>query len=367
VFCHIYFYLRKNLNSNKTGQTILQIFMNKDLETKKLEKLFSTDGGLRSHISKLIENKIFYDRLKSLEDNWIIFKDVLLSIGILVGDILAIHDIIKKTPTQDVEVKTVKMKNKKSCFRNFFINTYLMFTIDEKEGSFIVVDDSESKFELSILVIILIYSLLETIYLSVDEFETRVFEEGIKFGVMYQKRHNVKSDQYYMRCSFNRKQDPTGKLYNCEAFIYGSMSEGNISLRKINPEHTHQLMTSEAIKLKMSQMKKSIPEKIKEESYKLFINGESTTDIYNLLKKANYPQNDCPFKIDPLRNYLYNRNKEEKVNYENIFEMYEKLNSDQATTKLLKIKTFGEDNNDLRGLSFTFQEQIIYGNFFFQV
>lgn len=340
--------------------------MNYDSELKKLERLFSNDGGLRSLIPKLIENKAFYDRLKCLEENWLVFKDSLMAIGILVGDALAIYNLIKTTPKQDIEGKprTNKKKNQEKALNDsiYQFSNY-NYSLDGKEDTLVVVDDSENIFKLGIFANLIFDNILETTYSSLSEFETEVFNEGVKFGVLYQKHHCAKSMQFYMRCSFHRKQDPSGVKYNCGAYIYGSMFEDKISIKKIKPYHTHHLMTSEAIKLKMGQMKKFIPDKIKEEAYRLFINGESINDIYNLLKKTNYPQNDCPFTIDPMRNYLYNRNRQEFITYENISQMYEKLKSDQGITKLLALKTFG-DNENLRGLSFTFHEQISYGKIF---
>jgi len=87
--------------------------MNFDTEVKKFEKLFSNDGSLRSQIDKLVKNKVFYDRLKNLEEDWTIFKDVLLSIGFIIGDVLTIHHLIKSTPRSEVEVKALKEKNQR--------------------------------------------------------------------------------------------------------------------------------------------------------------------------------------------------------------------------------------------------------------
>jgi len=165
-----------------------------------------------------------------------------------------------------------------------------------------------------------------------------------------------------MRCSFHRKKNPEGKYYNCKAFIYGLKSEEKITIKKIQSNHSHFLMTTEAIKIKLNQMQISIPEKVREDAYRLFINGESITDIYNLIKKSFFAEQKCPFDITPLRNYLYNRNKQEYVNYNNVFEMYEKLKLDQGITKVLVVKTLG-DGPKLKGLSFTFREQQIGINF----
>ena len=167
-----------------------------------------------------------------------------------------------------------------------------------------------------------------------------------------------------MGCSFHRTKNPEGDYYNCGALVYGVISEGKYVIRKIISNHNHNLMTSEAIKIKLAQSQKLIPELIKDSSYRLFISGESTTDIFNLMKKAHYPENNCPFTIDPLRNYLYNRSNKESVNYENIIEIYEKLKTEQGASKFLLLKSYGEAEN-LKGLAFTFKEQIDYGIFFF--
>ena len=87
--------------------------MTLESEVKKLEKLFSTEAGLRSQIPKFIENKVFYQHLKSLEDNWPMFKDVLLSIGILLGDALAANHLVKTVPRHDVEGHIIKKKKNK--------------------------------------------------------------------------------------------------------------------------------------------------------------------------------------------------------------------------------------------------------------
>ena len=200
---------------------------------------------------------------------------------------------------------------------------------------------------------------------SVSEFESHIFNKSITFGIIYQKHHCETNNQFYMRCSFHRKQDPTGKKYQCGAFIFGQMLDNKISIQKIHSSHTHNLMTSEAIKLKLSQMNKSIPENIKEEAYRLFVSGESTSDIYNILKKSAFVNQNCPFSIDPLRNYLYNRNKNEHVDCDNISDMYAKFQSDSGVKKELIMKSFGETKN-LQGLSFTFKEQIDYGLSYFK-
>ena len=167
-----------------------------------------------------------------------------------------------------------------------------------------------------------------------------------------------------MRCSFHRKKDAEGKNYNCKALVYAVMSEGKLIIRKIQQYHTHSLMTSQAIKVKLGQSQKLIPETIRETSYRLFISGESTSEIYNLMKKTYFPETNCPFTIDPLRNYLYNKSKQECVNNENKPEIFQKFNSDERIKKFLVEQTFGE-NDDLKGLAFTFKEQIDYGNNYF--
>ena len=44
--------------------------------------------------------------------------------------------------------------------------------------------------------------------------------------------------------------------------------------------------------------------------------------------------------------------------------MYEKIKIDQGLTKILVMKTYG-DQDDMKGLSFTFKEQIDYGKISF--
>ena len=165
-------------------------------------------------------------------------------------------------------------------------------------------------------------------------------------------------------CSFHRKKDAKGKNYNCKALVYAVMSEGKLIIRKIQQYHTHSLMTLQAIKVKLGQSQTLIPEIIRETSYRLFISGESTSEIYNLMKKTYFHETNCPFTIDPLRNYLYNKSKQECVNYEKIHEIYQKFNCDEGIKKFLIVQTIGE-NDDLKGLAFTFKEQIDYGNNYF--
>ena len=201
---------------------------------------------------------------------------------------------------------------------------------------------------------------------KLEDFENQVKSRGETYGVIY-KNHKCKtSDQYYMRCSFFRKKNPQGDSYKCGAYIYASISNGKLTLKKINEKHSHHLLTSEAIKLILSQSKESIPPKCQEEAYKFFINGESTKDIYDIIKKANFPNDDCPFGRDPLKNYLYNRNKKDLVKYNDLFEIYEKMKNERGLTKVLETKTFKNGNN-LQGLSFTFSELIPYGMFFFLI
>lgn len=95
-------------------------------ETTKLEKLFAQHGCLRLHIPNLLQHRVFYSRLKQLKDNWKVFKDVLEGIGILVGDILLIYDLIKVVPENEVEVQIIKKKKCKGdngkyfCFNLYF-------------------------------------------------------------------------------------------------------------------------------------------------------------------------------------------------------------------------------------------------------
>jgi len=164
-----------------------------------------------------------------------------------------------------------------------------------------------------------------------------------------------------MRCSFFRKKDNNGSLYKCNAHIYGVISEGKCILKKIDDKHSHVLLTSEQIKFIKSQSKESIPMKCRDEAYSLFITGESTKMIYELIKKSNYPNGECPFGTSPLKNYLYNRNKKDSAKYNNLTDIYDKIKEEQGLTKTLLLKTYGPEE-DLKGLSFTFQEQINYGN-----
>ena len=166
-----------------------------------------------------------------------------------------------------------------------------------------------------------------------------------------------------MRCSFHRKKHPQGHLFNCQAFLYATIVNNKLVLKKLNPYHSHQLLTSEDIKLQLKQSRKSIPESIKAEAYKLFISGESCKDIFNLIKKSHYSNSNCPFAFDPLKNYLYDQNKNESVDYENISQIYKKLKEENDITKSLLMETLGEESG-LKALAFTFQEQVNYGNLF---
>jgi len=168
-----------------------------------------------------------------------------------------------------------------------------------------------------------------------------------------------------MRCNFHRKMHPQkNSLYNCGAYVYAAKIEGKFAIRILNSEHSHALLTCEEIGIQLSSTRKSIPENLKEEAYRLFLAGESEKDIYNLLKKNHYPNNNIPFTFEPLKNYLYNRNKKELISYKDIAGIYGQLKEEQGITKSLLIKTFGEEKN-LKALAFPFQEQVTYGNFFF--
>ena len=87
--------------------------MNQEAEVKKLEKIFSSDGRLRSLIPQMIENKLYYDRLRNLEGNWMAFKDALLGIGIRMGDILEIYQLVQTVPREEIEQCLTKNKKMK--------------------------------------------------------------------------------------------------------------------------------------------------------------------------------------------------------------------------------------------------------------
>ncbi len=152
-------------------------------------------------------------------------------------------------------------------------------------------------------------------------------------------------------------------LYDCKAPVYASKVGGKLTIKILNSGHSHALLASGEIRIQLSSTRKSIPENIKEEAYRLPQSGEPGKDIYNLIKKNHYPNNNIPFTFDPLKNYLYNRNKKESISYQDITEIYGRLKEEQGITKSLAMKTFGEESN-LKALAFTFHEQINYGKFF---
>ena len=100
-------------------------------------------------------------------------------------------------------------------------------------------------------------------FTSVQEFEEKTIEKGIALGVLYQQKHSKKSNQFYMRCSFHRKKHPQGHLFNCQAFLYATIVNNKLVLKKLNPYHSHQLLTSEDIKLQLKQSRKSIQNLLK--------------------------------------------------------------------------------------------------------
>jgi len=110
----------------------------------------------------------------------------------------------------------------------------------------------------------------------------------------------------------------------------------------------------------LQQTRKSIPEKIKEEAYQLFISGESCKDIYSLIKKIHYANKTCEFTFDPLKNYLYDRNKRESLSYKNLSEIYKVLKENEGITKNLISRIYGEETQPI-GLAFTSQEQVLCG------
>ena len=65
------------------------------LEKHKLERLLSTDGELRALIPRLLENKLYYDKLKKFECNWERFKDLFVSIKVEIGDACEIFDLLQ--------------------------------------------------------------------------------------------------------------------------------------------------------------------------------------------------------------------------------------------------------------------------------
>jgi len=133
-------------------------------------------------------------------------------------------------------------------------------------------------------------------------------------------------------------------MYDCPAMVYGAVVGNEIKIRKIRSDHTHSLLTSQGIGLKISMSQKSIPEKVKEIAYNLFLEGKSCKDIYSFIKKAEYPHSKCPFSFDPFKNCLDERKKKDSVQYDNILEIYSKLRSDDGTTRVLLVKSFLKEN-----------------------
>jgi len=87
-------------------------------EKLKLEKLFNKNGDLRSLIPLLLENKLFYERLKNCVAEWDVLKNALMSIGIIIGDALDIYNLLINTHKKDIEDdseivgRKTKVKNK---------------------------------------------------------------------------------------------------------------------------------------------------------------------------------------------------------------------------------------------------------------
>jgi len=149
-------------------------------------------------------------------------------------------------------------------------------------------------------------------------------------------------------------------MYKCPAMVYAYGVDNKITLSRIVSGHTHPLLTSKDIELQISMSKKSIPENVRELSYNLFLEGKSCKDIYSFIEKAEYQNSKIPFCYDPFKNYLYDRNKKEAVKYNTISEIFKKLKNDDGTTRILLMKQLGDEEN-LKGLSFTFKDQVQYG------
>lgn len=81
-------------------------------EVTKLERLFAQYASLRPLIPKLIENRLYYSQLNLIKEEWKILKDVLEGIGILIGDIIIIHSVLKSAQPNEIEVEVVKGKKK---------------------------------------------------------------------------------------------------------------------------------------------------------------------------------------------------------------------------------------------------------------
>jgi len=163
-----------------------------------------------------------------------------------------------------------------------------------------------------------------------------------------------------MRCSYHRKKHPEGHSFACPAFISASVVDQKYEVKKIITSHTHKLLNSQEIEMKLVQSRKAVPEKIRETGYRLFIEGKGCKEIYDLIQKPEYHQSKCPFGFEPFKNYLYDRNKKEAGDYDNIAQIYQKLQTDDGAKKMLLMKTLDEKGK-LLGLAFTFKEQVQYG------
>ena len=123
--------------------------------------------------------------------------------------------------------------------------------------------------------------MIGTKYNSVVDFEKAILQVGVDCGVIHKSHHNPPK-QYYMRCHYHRKKNPEGIMYHCPANIYASLENDKFTVTRINSEHYHSLTPTHLIKHHFQQSRKTIPDNVKQESYRLFINGESCRDIYTL-------------------------------------------------------------------------------------
>ena len=122
-----------------------------------------------------------------------------------------------------------------------------------------------------------------TSFEKVADFESEVVAKGNTFGVIYQSRQSKTSGQIYMREKKILKETLIRVVRK-----YASVCDGKLTLKKINSFHSHHLLTSEQIKIVLSQSIKSIPVKCQDEAYSLFLNRESTKTIFDLIKKFNF-------------------------------------------------------------------------------
>ena len=117
-------------------------------EISNLEKLFAPQGTLRSYIPKLLEHKLYLNRLIKLSEDWKIFKDILQEIGIVIGDVFVIYDSVRSFPNTDVENDGTnrQKRNGKEGLKSF---TFLLkLLIDMKENPNRIKDMSEDIFKI---------------------------------------------------------------------------------------------------------------------------------------------------------------------------------------------------------------------------